>query len=147
MKEKYIQEQSYCECQLVSAINAHIFYGGDKIQGEEYQRLVDLVKARYGSALSIEKAHEYLNIERKPLSILTFDILRACLEIGLPVELSVFPPKASYHSILAVAVVKDVIEVTNLYQGKYLKWIELKKMLNRHPNTQFAIIKKTTRHQ
>lgn len=56
-KDKYyINSQKYSECQLVTAINATIYLNETSILSHsiEYERLIDLVGARHGSAVNIE---------------------------------------------------------------------------------------------
>jgi len=62
---KYLNRQKYSECQLVTAINCYTYLTGKIIKqdSKRYEKLVDLVAARYGSAISIEKAYKRLGIE------------------------------------------------------------------------------------
>ena len=62
---QYHNSQKYSDCQLISAINAHYYWYGKRIDqdSEEYESLVDLVSARHGGAISIEKAHKKLGLK------------------------------------------------------------------------------------
>jgi hypothetical protein len=99
----FLDQQKYMECQLVTAINAAIYLGEPGIDqnSPEYERLVDLVKARCGSAISNEKAIEYLRLDSELISP-KFDVLRKTLDEGYPVEIGVFTEKHGNHSVLVV---------------------------------------------
>jgi len=63
---KYINNNKYSECQLITALNAYYCLTGKvycKQDSQEYEDLVDLVGARHGAAIDIEKAWKKLGIE------------------------------------------------------------------------------------
>lgn len=103
------KQTKYSSCQLIAAINARIFLGGKDVTDEEFERLVDLVKCRYGGAICIEEAYEPLGLEVTdgPLPYYGWPWKKAdkCynwIKDNLPVELSVHSPKFGYHAILVV---------------------------------------------
>lgn len=89
----FLHSQIYSECALVAAINAAIFLGRTSIsQGSsEYERLVDLVGARDGSAIRIEKAWEYLQIQEFAMEN-SVDRIRQ-ESISSPVEIVISHPE------------------------------------------------------
>jgi len=61
----YINRQKCSECQLVTALNAYTYLHGRPYceqDSDEYERLVDMVGARHGSAIHIERAWKLLGI-------------------------------------------------------------------------------------
>ncbi len=100
---QYINEQKYSECQLIVAINAAIYLGQPPVikESNEYERLVDLVAARHGSAIKTEKDYEFLRIKKKPMEPKIFQIMDK-IDEGHPVELHVSGTARGYHSILAI---------------------------------------------
>lgn len=95
----YLHNQKYAECQLVTAINSAIMLGQPFIGPEtsEYERLVDLVGARYGSAISIQKAWDYLRLDSELLPS-EFRVLSHYKED--PFEVGVWTEKHGYHSVM-----------------------------------------------
>lgn len=104
----YLHTQKYSECQLVSAINAYTYLTGKTIDqnSKRYEDLVDLCKARHGSAICIEKVHEKLGIGILGLH----SSIRACVGFHdipkdrptLPCELSVWHKGYGFHSVAVV---------------------------------------------
>jgi hypothetical protein len=112
----FIDQQIGSRCQLISAINARVFWGGDKIEpdSEEFERLTDVAGCRLGAALpdGMRAVHDSLDlyeIEGEP----TFEWVRN----HLPVEMSVWHVEYGYHSILIVGVKGDRIYFTNYFDG------------------------------
>jgi hypothetical protein len=104
-RRSYLERQKYAECQLVSAINAAIHLGEPRVdpRSEEYERLVDLVGARHGSAIQIERAHRYLRLVREPLVPLSWDRVQGALLMGYPVEVTALHKTRGFHSGLSTA--------------------------------------------
>jgi hypothetical protein len=103
---KYLDCQKYMECQLVTAINCYTYLTGRTIDqnSKRYESLVDLIGARHGSAITIEKAHKRLGI--KPINHYhnRYDFLRD-LKIGkniLPVETNIYDKRYGNHSVAIV---------------------------------------------
>ena len=102
----YLNDQNYTECQLITAINAAICLCElPVLQGSiEYERLVDMICARCGGAISIEKAWEYLRL--KPFNdTFSWKNLNSYLHgqrinTKNPVEFSLL--KKFRHSVLAI---------------------------------------------
>lgn len=94
----------YSECQLITAINAAYLLTGKEIEQEsdEYEMLVDLVKARYGSALCVEEAWAYLGI--KSTKKFTGHEIRenTSAQIPLPLEMSIWHKRTGFHSTLVL---------------------------------------------
>jgi hypothetical protein len=152
MKKPYLNKQLYSECQLVVVINAHIYYGGDSIAtgSYEYERLVDLVGARGGAAIKIKKAYNYLRLIQKPLPRLSLDIIKTCLDIGMPIEVCVYNRRSGNHDVLIVDYCKDILTVLNNGEDPpYMTWTSLKKQISKSPfKRHFAIVedKKCANH-
>jgi len=108
---RYLNSQKYSECQLVTALNAAVFMGLEGVEPDttEYERLVDLIYARCGSAIMIEKAHDYLGIKRRHIKKenYNYENIKGLLEDGHPVEAHINHPKVGNHSCLII----DVCEV------------------------------------
>ena len=133
MRKRYIHKQKYSECQLVSALNALIFFGKEicNIGSKEYEELVDIVCARYGSALRIKRAYKRLGLRyRKGLLGLKW------IENNLPVAIDVWYKKLGWHQILIIKVKKNMCYTANFKERKNkIMFDELKEMHNHiHPN-------------
>ena len=136
---KYLNEQLYSECQLVTALNAYIFYGGEpiKIGSPEYERLVDFCGTRYGSAISIENnVYKYLGLNKLEFCPFSCSALKAILNLGIPVELSIHSKHYGFHSVLVISHNGDTVsdkdssfEVLNASKhGRWIKWTVLSKL-------------------
>ncbi len=90
------------DCQLVTVVNAHTYFTGNRIEQEDefYQEMVDLVCARNGAAISIEKAHEALGIKIKK----EYRWFHQWEEAGrlMPAELKIWHKKTGFHSTCLV---------------------------------------------
>lgn len=137
-KEKYyLNSQKYQECRLVAAINAAIFLNELPISQEsiEYERLVDLVQARHGAAISISKAHEYLRIIPHELNFIDLKTIKKYLDIDSPIEVVVWHKEPGLHSVLIVDYKKEnnKIRVLNFEEITddqwWANWTTLKKYL------------------
>jgi hypothetical protein len=106
-------EQKYSCCQLIAAINAAIFLGlitKESISDEEYERMVDLVSCRYGSALGVEKVYPQLGIVAENGPYFDFDWIRE----NLPVEVCIIDVKTyGFHSVLIVGCSGNELYVAN----------------------------------
>jgi len=133
MRKRYIHKQKYSECQLVSALNALIFFGKEvcNIGSKEYEELVDLVCARYGSAIRIKKAYRELGLRYRSGS---FGL--KWIENNLPVAIDVWCKKLGWHQILIIKVEGNMCYTTNFKEkGNKLMFDELEKIHNHiHPN-------------
>lgn len=132
----YLNSQKYSECQLVTIINAAIFLGESPIDpdSEEYERLVDVVKARIGAAITIDKAIEYLrlNYDYIPKNL---RYLKKYLRNGYPVEIGVQHHKTGFHSCLVVDERNNYLKVANFRhvtsKHGWIHWNTLKKYVDR----------------
>ena len=139
----YLNSQKYQECRLVAAINAAIFLNELPISQEsiEYERLVDLVKARHGAAISISKAHEYLRIIPHELNFLDLKTIKKYLDIDNPIEAVVWHKEPGLHSVLIVDYKKEnnKIRVLNFEEITnnqwWVNWKTLKKYLYLQSNS------------
>ena len=125
------------DCQLVSTLNAYYYLTGKiwcKQDSEEYERLIEVCKCRYGAAISIEKIHKIMGIKvigysnsihfpewtkkhqsypqkKKPrlLNINPKQIL------PLPIEASIWHKRYGFHSVLIVdqCLKTDCLRITN----------------------------------
>ncbi len=102
---RYQNGQKYSECQLVTALNASYKLGESFIdpKSNEYERLVDLVLARNGGAITVENAYDYLRliyVDVKPSweSIVFADYM------NLPLDITIMSPKYGVHSVAIVGV-------------------------------------------
>jgi len=114
------RSQKYAACQLISAINARIFLGGKDISNELFEWLVNLVCARYGGALGVEKAYPYLGLgcHNGPTGPMDLNWIKK----NLPVELGIYSTKWGRHSILVHKVNGDILHVTNNWRHNSLHW-------------------------
>ena len=113
--EDYHNDQKYSECQLVSVLNAYYYLTGKKIEqdSQEYEDLVDICGARYGSAISIQDVREKLGLEIKELMFSpTMDSEGNKKQIKLPLEASVWHKSVGFHSVVVV----DYEPITDSYR-------------------------------
>lgn len=121
--KEYINDQLYCECQLVTALNAYYFFHGKQFckQGDEkYEELVNLVSARIGSAIGIEKVHKILGIQQTvKQGIQHWTDLDQWPKYKLPLEMNVWHKKTGFHSCLIVGYSRQcrAIRVANFRQA------------------------------
>jgi len=97
---KFLNKQKYSECQLVTAINARYWLTG-KILGQDtqhYEKLVDLVGARHGAAISVHRAWKRFGIDVAQEYNYVFGIEADML----PLELTVWHKAYGYHSVLII---------------------------------------------
>jgi len=117
---KYIHQNKYSECQLISALNAYYYLTGKCIKqdSKKYENLVDLVKARNGSAIGIEKAWNKLGIKIVKESNSILDFVKNDT-IQCPLEYNIWHKRYGFHSTLIVDHDSkiDVCRITNF------KWI------------------------
>lgn len=99
---KLLETQKYAECQLVAVINAAIYLGEPAVdpKSDEYERLVDLVGARHGSAISIRFAVHHLRLIQHEIEPLTEDAIRQHTGIGRPVQVGIQHPIVGFHAVL-----------------------------------------------
>lgn len=101
----YINKQKYNECQLVAALNAAVFLGKTPIlqDSQRYECLVDMARARYGSALRMNWVYEDLFlVEHHYSGKITFSWVKRIIEKGFPIEFAIYHPNVGYHSVLVI---------------------------------------------
>jgi len=102
----YLTKQRYMECQLITAINAAICLKELPIDSKsiEYERLVDLVCARHGSAINVELAYRYLRLKTFMVDFTWENVVKylkkETINIRNPIEFGV--REKFGHSILAI---------------------------------------------
>lgn len=107
---KYINSQRYSDCQLVSAVNCYHYLTGKTVEykSKQYEKLVDLVGARHGGAISIEKAYKKLGIKVINHYHNDYEFHKSryregkVISIPLPMEISVYHKRYGRHSVAVV---------------------------------------------
>ncbi len=122
MNKKYIDTQKYCDCQLVSLINALIFFDKEIPGKERYEKLVDDTYCRHGGIIGIDIAYKELGLIWEKAK---FDI--RWIRKNLPIELSVWHKKVGWHSVLIADVKGDRVRVANFTGPKWWIWKDFKK--------------------
>ncbi len=141
---KLLETQKYAECQLVAVINAAAFLGEPLVDpdSDEYERLVDLVGARHGSAISIRWAVQHLRLIRHDIEPLNASSLRCQVASGHPVQVNLQHPTLGNHAVLLTDDNGRSVRVWNLRRKGFAKdrlsWERLVEMIaaqsshNRH---------------
>lgn len=128
---KLLDTQKYWECQLVSVINAAVYLGEPRVEpnSEEYERLVDLVGARHGSAIRICDAVRYLRLVEHKIHKVTKDKLRSETMNGRPVQVVIDHPTVGLHGVLITDDNGKSVRVWNLRRKAFphdrLSWPRL----------------------
>ena len=119
-----INAQKYMECQLVTVINALTYLNNKHIdpESDEYERLVDLVGARYGSAIQIGKAMEYLGIGYDFIPK-HFNSVKKSLRNNRPVGIGIWCLGYGFHSCIIIDVKGDRVKVPNFTKKTNRGWI------------------------
>ena len=133
---RYLESQKYSECQLVAVLNACTYLTGGSFDQEtkEYERLVDLVKARNGAAIGIGKAIAKLDMESQEGK----RDLR-WIRKNLPVGIDIWHIRYGIHAVCIVGVRGDLVRVTNLgrvFRRKWIPWRKFKRIVRQlrgHP--------------
>ena len=106
----FINENLYQECQLISALNAYRFLHKKNFceQGDEvYEELVDLVLARDGAAVCIEKAYRRLGLKVVGMPHFLLDVEDLFQSMKLPIQMNVWHKKVGFHCCLIVGYSKQ----------------------------------------
>jgi predicted solute-binding protein len=121
--KNYINKQLYSECQLITAINAYYYLTGKiiKQESQEYEDLVDLVKARNGSALYIKRVHEKLGLITLKKAGHLWDLWDD-KKLLLPIGATVWHKKTGFHSVAIVeqCLKTDCIRIANFQDATSL---------------------------
>jgi hypothetical protein len=120
---EFIQQKHDSTCAIISLLNAKRFYGYDTpAYGDtEFEYLIDLARARYGSAIDVESVARHLGLNRQPIP-------RAGAHFHFPFTFACFPPKLRCHDVLAIAGDSATWQVVN-YRGPYgpvVDWVTVK---------------------
>lgn len=109
--------QKYCACQIITAINARIFLGRGDICNRRFEKMVDEVCARIGSAIQVHRIYPELGLEYSdgPTSL-------EWIRMNLPVELSIYSTRWGFHSVLVHKVHHDKLHVLNNGPHNSLYW-------------------------
>lgn len=135
-----LNSQKYSECQLVAVINAASYLGEPLVvpASEEYERLVDLVGARHGSAISIRKAIEYLRLQQHEIEPITLENVQTRVMSGSPVSVGIQHPTAGFHAVLLTDGDSTRVKVWNLRRKEFpqdcLTWLRLGEMMAAVPS-------------
>ena len=99
---KLLDTQKYSECQLVAIINAATYLGEPAVDpnSEEYERLVDLVRARCGSVINTSHAVDYLRLVEQKIAPITLNNVRAKVMEGRPVAVVIWNLVVGFHAVL-----------------------------------------------
>jgi hypothetical protein len=134
--------QKYSECQLVATLNASYMLGRPFIDPDsnEYEMLVDLTCARYGSCVCIEKVYEYLSLKyidvKQELNSITTSV-----NMNLPISVNVYQYKKLYglHNVIIVEMKYNAekenydLKIPNYRKftdkNMWINWNDLKKLL------------------
>jgi len=116
------RKQKYSACQLISAINARIYLGENDVADDEFERLVDIAKCRYGSAINIIECHPILGLYsiNGPLKNMPLEWVKN----HLPVEIGYSDPKFGFHSALIIGAEGDEVLGINASWDK-IKWADI----------------------
>lgn len=116
------RKQKYAACQLISAINARIYLGGNDVTDDEFEKLVDIAKCRYGSALNILECYPILGLSYKdgPKKDMPLEWVKS----NLPVEIAYNDSKFGFHSALIVNVEDEDISAINASWDR-IKWSDI----------------------
>lgn len=117
------------ECQLITVLNAAMYLDETYINpdSDEYERLVDLVGARHGSAIQINKAIEYMGLEYDFIPK-HFNSVKKSLKNNRPVEIGIWCLGYGYHSCLIVNRKADKVKVVNFTKKTNRGWIDWKEL-------------------
>ena len=143
---KFLDTQKYSECQLVSVINAAVYLGepGVDPESQEYERLVDLVGARYGDATRLDQAVSYLRLVSHPIHPVSIENIKRELAMKRPVQVVIWHPIVFSHGVLLVDDNGRSVRVYNLRRKGFAKdrlaWGPLAEMIaSIPPNMRWAI--------
>lgn len=135
----YQNKQKYSECQLIAALNAAYKLGQPRVRvgGNQYERLVDLVNARTGSATEIEKAYDYLRLSFIDMKE-TFDSVKFALDRGMPVNIGVYTKTQGNHSVTIVDRKGTKVRIPNMAKdtdkNMWIEWADVIHLLYSKPN-------------
>lgn len=120
--DKKYRKQQHCCCQLIAAINARIFLGGEDVSEEMFDELANLVCCKIGSAIMVTIAYPHLGLEYEngPVSPISLEWIKE----HLPVEIAYYDPMHGFHAALIVGVDGDEIDLVNAAWDK-IKWNEI----------------------
>ncbi len=92
-------------------MNAKRFYGQETCTygDDEFEKLIDLGRARHGAAIGVASIARYLGIKR---TVTSRD------DPVFPFTFACFPPNLACHAVLAISGDKEFWEVVNYY-GPY----------------------------
>ena len=139
MVGKYINNQFYCECQLIAIWNAAKFYGFETPEPEtrQYKTICKESRCLYGGCIDVDKEKERLNIS-STRGLYSFKWVK----YHLPVHFRVFCHRG-YHSVLVVEVDNKDVILANYARNRLhrMSWKQLKEISNRLTKPEQFIIK------
>ena len=127
--KKYINKQKYAECQLITVLNAAMYLDDIYIdpESDEYERLVDLVGARHGSAIQINKAIDYLDLDYDFIPK-HFNSVKKELKNNRPVEIGIWCLGYGFHSCLIINRKGSKVKIANFKKKTNRGWIDWKEL-------------------
>ncbi len=134
MYKQYLNNQKYCECQLISLWNTVIFFGLDhlvpKINSKKYKLICKKALCIHGGVI-----RKNFEIERLNLKFIKGVYKLNWIKKHLPVELSIHCHRG-YHSILIIDINKNNLTLTNYARNRLhkIKWKSLLDKVNKHIN-------------
>lgn len=102
---KYINRNLYSECQLIAALNAYYFLHKKLycVQNTQtYEDFVDLVHARDGAAIAIDKAYRKLGLKKIGTLNFSWSVEDLFSQLKLPVQMTVWHKRTGFHCGLIV---------------------------------------------
>jgi len=114
----YIQQKEDMTCAIIAMLNAKRFYGFDTptYGDEEFEKLIDIGRARYGSTICHEEVAQAIGVTRKVVA-------REAAHSHFPFTFGCWPPKMRLHCVLAIGGTKDAWTLVN-YRGPFGSVIE-----------------------
>lgn len=132
---KYINNQRYWDCTLITLINATIFWNRVRVlpDSDIYQQFVKYSYGTVGACFSsyVNDVARFLGLKR-----IKGQLTLKWVRTHLPVEFTVFCHRG-YHSVLCIAVKNNKLCLTN-YSHDRLAWISWEKVKSMH-NKRAAI--------
>ncbi len=107
---KYLQQKDGSCCGLYALCNALRYFGRPSPSPDtrEWERLVDRIGCRHGSAVRIDEVAAHLRLHRERIDGDVFDVPRR-----LPTTLSVYRPDGCLHVVLVIGAKASRLRLVN----------------------------------
>ncbi len=132
--KRYINNQKFSSCQLVSLWNTALFHNLDPnappINSKKYREICKKAGCLYGGVINMN-----FEIDRLGMKAVSGKYNLRWIKNNLPVSLSIFCHRG-YHSVLVVDVYKNNLTLTNYAKNRLhkLKWNALLNKVNKNTN-------------